>query len=123
MNPSYPTIIGSTVMKTFLLTLATALTLGLWAATAAAQQAPEKTAPPAMTPPDVQDIILFGETRPYLLRLHVRIDGKPFRTFQDDYFRKLFAYFDKDGDGVLTKEEAAQVPNPQFLQQKMLATI
>src|SRR5260370_11191991 len=62
-------------------------------------------------PADVQDLVFLGETRPVLVRLHVRIDGKPFQSAWDDFIRYLFSYLDVNGDGVLSKEEAARAPS------------
>ena len=42
--------------------------------------APRAADGPAAAADDVQDVVFFGEGRPLLIRLHVRIDGKPFRT-------------------------------------------
>jgi len=71
---------------------------------------------PTAQPPDpaeVQDAVLFGEARPVLLRLHVRVDGKPFQAVWEDFLRDAFRHFDRDQDGVLSREEAALVPPPQ----------
>ncbi|HEY7153358.1 MAG TPA: EF-hand domain-containing protein, partial [Gemmataceae bacterium] len=60
---------------------------------------------------DIQDFVYMGEKGPMLLRFHVRIDGKPLVDVWEEYMGKLFAYFDDDGDGVLSKTEAARVPS------------
>lgn len=52
----------------------------------------------------------MGEKGPVLLRFHVRIDDKPLVEAWEDFMGKLFAYLDLDGDGVLSKSEAARVP-------------
>ncbi len=59
---------------------------------------------------DVQDLVYLGEKGPVLVRLHVRIDGKPLLDVWEDFVGKLFAYLDADGDGVLSKTEAAHMP-------------
>ena len=59
---------------------------------------------------DVQDVLFLGPARPALLRLHVRIEGKPFREAWRAYFDKLFAELDRDKDGRLSKQEAASAP-------------
>jgi murein tripeptide amidase MpaA len=59
---------------------------------------------------DVQDIIFFSETRPVLIRLHIRLDGKSYQAAWEEFLRFLFVYLDKDQDGVLSKEEAARTP-------------
>jgi Ca2+-binding EF-hand superfamily protein len=66
---------------------------------------------------DVQDVIFFSESRPILFRLHLVEDGKPYTARWEEYVGKLFAYLDRDGDGVLDKDEAARAPVPQQLLQ------
>jgi Ca2+-binding EF-hand superfamily protein len=85
--------------------------LGCWAAFAA----PQAGAPP-VSADDVQDVVVLTDKRPVFLRLHLRIDGKPFREFHqkalDDYLAGLFKHLDADGDGVLSEEEARRMPPP-----------
>jgi Ca2+-binding EF-hand superfamily protein len=71
------------------------------------------------TSDDTCDVVYFGDVRPVLMRLHMRVDGKPLRGGWDDFINKLFDFFDRDGDGVLSKEEAARVPNAQTLRQHL----
>jgi Ca2+-binding EF-hand superfamily protein len=66
---------------------------------------------------DVQDVVFFGEERPYRFRFHVRVDGRPFQAVRSDFFRSQFEFYDRDGDGVLSRVEAGRVPNPQTLSQ------
>ncbi len=56
--------------------------------------------------PDVQDLIVLGPTRPLVLRLHVTIDGKPFREVWQERFGELFDAQDRDGDGRVNAEQA-----------------
>ncbi len=56
--------------------------------------------------PDVQDILFLGPARPVLLRLHITIDGQPFRQAWHERFDEMFALEDRDGDGRLTLDEA-----------------
>jgi Ca2+-binding EF-hand superfamily protein len=72
---------------------------------------------------DVQDIVFFSPARPVLIRLHLRIDGQPYTKAWDDYMDQLFAYLDLNGDGVLSKEEAALAPSAIFLQQHFQGVI
>jgi len=65
---------------------------------------------------DVQDVLFLGADRPIRVRLHVRLNGQPFRQAWSDYLRQLFDYLDIDGDGVLNKEEASRVPGNQVLE-------
>jgi Ca2+-binding EF-hand superfamily protein len=76
--------------------------------------------PPAAAPADgdVQDLVFLGGRRPGLLRLHVRIEGKPFRSaYQkaaDDALGALFRSLDRDGDGSLSPDEARHIPSPDL---------
>jgi Ca2+-binding EF-hand superfamily protein len=65
---------------------------------------------------DVQDVVFFSETRPVLIRLHVRVDGKPYAAAWETYVRELFNYLDRNGDGVLSKEEAERAPSSRQFQ-------
>jgi Ca2+-binding EF-hand superfamily protein len=64
---------------------------------------------------DVQDLLYLGEKRPLRIRLHVRIDGKPFRQVWNDFLARLFAEADVNGDKVLSKEEANRLPEARLL--------
>ena len=68
---------------------------------------------------DVQDVVFLADTRPVLIRLHVRIDGQPYqavyRAAWDDYVKVLFRQLDHNGDGFLSEEEAQQLPPPSRL--------
>jgi Ca2+-binding EF-hand superfamily protein len=59
---------------------------------------------------DIQDFVYLGDKGPVLMRLHVRIDGKPLIDAWEDFVGKLFAFLDVDGDGVLNKSESTRVP-------------
>jgi Ca2+-binding EF-hand superfamily protein len=64
---------------------------------------------------DVQDFVLLTDTRPVLVRLHVRIDGEPFRAVWNDFMRHLFETLDVNGDGVLDRGELARAPSVDLL--------
>jgi Ca2+-binding EF-hand superfamily protein len=64
---------------------------------------------------DSYDLVFLGDAGPVLIRLHIRIDGKPLRQAWDDFLDGLFRYLDRDGNGVLSQEELQRVPQPQFL--------
>src|SRR5262249_34251088 len=68
---------------------------------------------------DVQDFVIFADSRPLLIRLHVLIDNKPYQDVWYEYLGKLMAYLDLDGDGVLTNKERKRIPQRQDL--RMLA--
>ncbi len=65
---------------------------------------------------DVQDVVLLADGRPVFLRLHIEVDGKPFRTAHAEavkaYHDGLFSQLDSNGDGVLSEEEARRMPSP-----------
>jgi Ca2+-binding EF-hand superfamily protein len=75
-------------------------------------------APPASAR-DVQDLVFLSDARPILLRLHIYVDGRPFRDVWEDYIRLLFDYLDRDGNGILTKSEAEHAPAAAQLLQMM----
>ena len=55
---------------------------------------------------DVQDFVFLAEARPLLVRLHVRVDGKPLPAAWDAFMKHVFAFLDVNGDGVLSQQEA-----------------
>jgi Ca2+-binding EF-hand superfamily protein len=79
-------------------------------------------APPASAR-DVQDLVFLSDARPILLRLHICVDGRPFRNVWEDYIRLLFDYLDRDGNGILTKSEAEHAPAAAQLLQMMRGEI
>jgi Ca2+-binding EF-hand superfamily protein len=62
-----------------------------------------------------QKIAYFGDRGPILIELNIHIDGKPLREVHEALMQKLFDYLDRDGDGVLSKSEAAAAPSPATL--------
>lgn len=62
-------------------------------------------------PGDSQDLVLFLDARPYLIRLHLQISGRSFRGNWDESIAHLFRYLDADGDGALSKKEAGLAPS------------
>lgn len=64
---------------------------------------------------DVQDLVFLRGNRPVLLRLHVRVAGKPFTAIWDAYIDQLFAHLDVNGDGVLDQAEAGRAPRARTL--------
>lgn len=97
--------------------LAPVLLLGL-VLTAKAQVPPQAYAPAAVSsaPADkrkdeVLDLLYFSPSRPVLIRLHVWIDGKPYRVILDGFLAKAFKHYDRNGDGTLDKAEVARCPD------------
>jgi Ca2+-binding EF-hand superfamily protein len=78
---------------------------------------PAPTGPVVQAPDakDAQDLVYFGEARPILLRLHIQIDGQPYPLAWDEFIRKLFGYYDLNGDGVLTEKETSRIIPGQVL--------
>jgi len=68
---------------------------------------------------DYLDFVFVASDRPVLVRLHLLNHGRPYSATWDDYMKTFFAYFDRNGDGVLDKKEAERVPNMQFLQNQL----
>ena len=66
---------------------------------------------------DVQDLLYLAEGRPYVFRLHILVDGKPYSVRWAERVGKVFDYLDRDGDGVLSKEEVGMAPAAQQLGQ------
>src|SRR5262249_4032086 len=82
------------------------------------------TATPADPPPadpsqleEVQDLLLFLDDRPVVVRLHLYLDGEPHARKWETFVKKLFAFLDRDGDGVLDRSEAKNIPDPAHLAQ------
>ena len=78
----------------------------------AAQPQPRK---PAKSSSGPYDIVFLAQTRPLIVRLDVRVDGKPLQKIWDEFIDYVFKYADTDGDGMLNKEEAQAAPNPSAL--------
>jgi Ca2+-binding EF-hand superfamily protein len=58
-----------------------------------------------------RDFVFLSEGKPILIRLDVRIEGKPVQAAWADFMKYLFNYLDVDGDGMLSKEEAERAPS------------
>jgi Ca2+-binding EF-hand superfamily protein len=94
-----------------------ALACGFLLALAYGQEQSKTDEAPAGRAPDVQDMIFLSDSRPLLIRMHIRIDGKPFRVAWDEFMSALFQYLDADGDGVLSQVEIDRAPPPLLLLQ------
>jgi Ca2+-binding EF-hand superfamily protein len=80
------------------------LTLGL----AACAQAQPNGKPATADAP--QDFVFLTESRPLLIRVHVRIDGKTLSAAYDDFIGHLFKHLDVKNRGYLTKAEVERAP-------------
>jgi Ca2+-binding EF-hand superfamily protein len=67
------------------------------------------------TADDVQDFVLLADTRPVLVRLHVRIDSEPLEAVWNAFMQQLFRSLDVNGDGVLDEKELERVPSVDLL--------
>ena len=98
--------------------------LGAWAILSsgglavAADRAPAIPAPASATASDrdsVQDVIFLTDARPVFLRLKLDAGGKSFRSAWLDSVKSLHAYLDRDGDGILTRQEAEKGSLPAMV--------
>jgi Ca2+-binding EF-hand superfamily protein len=64
---------------------------------------------------DSQDIVYLSPQGPVFIRVHVQVNGRPFRELRDGYSATLFASLDLDKNGVLDANEMKQVPPPAQL--------
>jgi Ca2+-binding EF-hand superfamily protein len=101
---------------------AIAMVLALGPVALRGQEKPASPEKPAVEPgpdsrDDCQDLLFLGESRPVLFRLRIQIDGEPYRAYHrkvwEDCIKVLFAHADRNGDGRLSADEAARLPQPQ----------
>jgi Ca2+-binding EF-hand superfamily protein len=69
----------------------------------------------AVSTKDAYHLVYLHQDGPIIIRLHIRIGGKQVREKWDQFLASLFAYLDRDGDGVLSTEELELLPPTQFL--------
>src|SRR5262249_37920139 len=93
-------------------------TLILGMACLALSGAGQGVSPAPVQPPnasDVQDLVLLADARPMLVRLHIRIDDRPYPAVWHDFIQHLFNYLDINGDGTLDPDELERVPSAELL--------
>jgi Ca2+-binding EF-hand superfamily protein len=64
---------------------------------------------------DVMDVVIFGNARAAFVRVRVAIGGQGYKTTWGEFVVRLHAYLDRNGDGVLTVDEANKAPWTQLL--------
>ena len=67
---------------------------------------------PAAPAASVRDVIYFGPAGPVRIRLRVSLDGRPADAVWNKAVESLFAYRDRNGDGVLDTQERAAFTAP-----------
>ncbi|VTR97476.1 probable calmodulin : Uncharacterized protein OS=Pirellula staleyi (strain ATCC 27377 / DSM 6068 / ICPB 4128) GN=Psta_0320 PE=4 SV=1: EF-hand_7: EF-hand_5: EF-hand_5: EF-hand_5: EF-hand_5 [Gemmata massiliana] len=63
--------------------------------------------------------VLLGEEKLARIDLRAEVDGIAVSAIWDETFAKLFAFFDRNGNGSLDTKEAAQLPSVRSLRQAM----
>jgi Ca2+-binding EF-hand superfamily protein len=63
---------------------------------------------------DAVDLLLIGNGRAAVVRVHIRVGAHSFRKSWADFAVRLHAFLDRDGDRVLTLAEATKVPLPSL---------
>ena len=81
----------------------------------AATQPGKSAAQAAPTGAGPYDVVFLAKGRPLVVRLDVRVDGKPLHAAWEEFIDYVFKYADTNGDGVLSKEEADAAPDPASL--------
>jgi Ca2+-binding EF-hand superfamily protein len=69
--------------------------------------------PAAQNPPadrDAHDLVLLAPAHPVFIRISVQVDGKGLKSVRTAYAAELVKQYDKDGDGVLNRDEARAMP-------------
>ena len=88
--------------------IGSAIAVGLVALLASASGARELPRNVFAVSPDeeIEDLLFLGDTRPALIRLHIRVDGEGHRGRWREFVLRLHREADADGDGILGRPEA-----------------
>src|SRR5207248_410731 len=65
---------------------------------------------------DRVDVVLIGGARAAVVRVRVKVGERGFRSTWGEFLVRLYAYLDKNNDGVLTVAEANRAPWTNLLQ-------
>ena len=63
----------------------------------------------AVEVPDTLEVVFLANTRPLRVRVQITLSGRPLAAAWDAHLRKLFAAFDRDGDGSLNRLECEHI--------------
>ncbi|MFO0844081.1 MAG: hypothetical protein U0797_17050 [Gemmataceae bacterium] len=106
-------------MRATLKVLGAALLLAL----AASAAAPPTRQPAPTREADQLDYVFLGSDQPVRIRLHVRCGERPYDAVWADWMDKVFAWFDRNGDGVLGPDEARRLPQGNALSSQLQGAI
>src|SRR5579872_5902170 len=59
---------------------------------------------------DTHNLVLLAPAHPVLVQIRVQVDGQGLKSVRTAYAAQLVKLYDKDGDGVLDRDEAKLVP-------------
>ena len=59
---------------------------------------------------DTHNLVLLAPAHPVLVQIRVQVDGRGLKSVRTAYAAQLVKLYDKDGDGLLDREEAKLVP-------------
>ena len=59
---------------------------------------------------DTHNLVLLAPAHPVLVQIRVQVDGRGLRSVRTAYAAQLVKLYDKDGDGLLDRDEAKLVP-------------
>ncbi len=68
------------------------------------------TEEPVQPDRDVHNLVLLAPVHPVFLQVRVQVDGQGLKSVRTAYAAQLVKNYDKDGDGLLDREEAKSVP-------------